>query len=552
MQGPIILLKEGSDSTEGKTQLVSNINACQAIGSTIATTLGPRGMDKLIIDASGKATISNDGATILKLLNVIHPAAKILVDIAKSQDAEVGDGTTSVVLLTCEYLNQAKSFVEDGVHPQIIMKSYKKATLMALEKLNELSVTIKKDNPKEFTEILTNLACTALSSKILAQSKRYFAEMVVQAVQMLQEPLMPLDMIGIKKVQGGSLEESMLIAGVAFKKTFSYAGFEMQPKKYTKDVKIAALNIELELKSEKENAEIRVDNAQEYQAIIDAEWTILYEKLENIHKSGAKVVLSKLPIGDVATQYFADRDLFCAGRVVEEDMKRTIKACGGSILTSVTNITPENLGTCQLFEEKQIGNERFNVLTGCPKARTCTIILRGAAEQLMDESERSIHDAIMVVRRAITSNQIVAGGGAVELELSKYLRDYSRTITGKEQALFEGLAKALEIIPRQLCDNAGLDPTNFMNALRQKHAQGEKWFGLNVNQSPTDNSDKDGSIRDNMMAYVWEPRSVKSNALSAALEATNLILSIDQTMRMPKAGQGMGSGAGAAQAMGMM
>ncbi|EDK99134.1 chaperonin subunit 7 (eta), isoform CRA_c, partial [Mus musculus] len=390
---PVILLKEGTDSSQGIPQLVSNISACQVIAEAVRTTLGPRGMDKLIVDGRGKATISNDGATILKLLDVVHPAAKTLVDIAKSQDAEVGDGTTSVTLLAAEFLKQVKPYVEEGLHPQIIIRAFRTATQL-----------------------------------------------------------------------------SQLVAGVAFKKTFSYAGFEMQPKKY-KNPKIALLNVELELKAEKDNAEIRVHTVEDYQAIVDAEWNILYDKLEKIHQSGAKVILSKLPIGDVATQYFADRDMFCAGRVPEEDLKRTMMACGGSIQTSVNALVPDVLGHCQVFEETQIGGERYNFFTGCPKAKTCTIILRGGAEQFMEETERSLHDAIMIVRRAIKNDSVVAGGGAIEMELSKYLRDYSRTIPGKQQLLIGAYAKALEIIPRQLCDNAGFDATNILNKLRARHAQ---------------------------------------------------------------------------------
>ncbi|KAG8134161.1 hypothetical protein E2320_007308 [Naja naja] len=360
MPTPVILLKEGTDTSQGIPQLVSNITACQSWQLSIF---------------AGKATISNDGATILKLLDVVHPAAKTLVDIAK-----------------------------------------------------------------ELRGLLEKCASTALSSKLISHQKDFFAKMVVDAVMMLDE-LLQIKMIGIKK-------DSQLVAGVAFKKTFSYAGFEMQPKKY-ESPKIALLNIDL-----------LPLVPQDYQAIVDAEWNILYDKLDKLHKSGAKVILSKLPIGDVATQYFADRDMFCAGR-----------ACGGSIQTSANALTDDVLGRCDLFEEAQIGGERYNFFTGCPKAKTCTIILRGGAEQFMEETERSLHDAIMIVRRAIKHDSVVAGGGAIEMEISKYLRDYSRTIPGKQQLLIGAYAKALEIIPRQLCDNAGFDATNILNQLRAKHAQ---------------------------------------------------------------------------------
>jgi len=534
MQPQILLLKEGTENTQGKQQVISNINACSAIVDAIRTTLGPRGMDKLIVDNRGKATISNDGATIMKLLDVVHPAAKTLVEIAKSQDAEVGDGTTSVVILAGEFLKQCKPFVEEGVHPRVIIKAFRKATKLALDKINDLGVKINKEDQQEYRSLLEKCAATSMSSKLIHQQKDFFSKMVVDAVMMLDE-LLPLNMIGIKKVQGGALEDTVLVPGVAFKKTFSYAGFEMQKKTYT-NPKIAMLNIELELKAEKENAEVRLDNVDEYQKVVDAEWNILYDKLDRICKSGATVVLSKLPIGDVATQYFADRDMFCAGRVPDEDLQRTMKACGGSIQSTVHDLNDQTLGTCETFEEKQVGGERFNFFYGCPKSQTCTIILRGGAEQFMEETERSLHDAIMIVRRAMKNDSVVAGGGAIDMELSKYLRNYSRTIAGKEQLIIGAMAKAFEVIARQLCDNAGFDATNILNKLRQKHAQDGIWWGVDIHNE---------NIADNFEACVWEPTIVKSNAIIAASEATCLLLSVDETVKNPRSGQGeqqMGGG----------
>ena len=352
------------------------------MAEAVRTTLGPRGMDKLIVDGKGSVTISNDGATILKKLDIVHPSAKTLVDIAKSQDDEVcppfhcptilpkflnfccfngqvGDGTTTVALLAAELLKQSKPFVEDGLHPQIIIKSFRKGRQLSVKKIEEIAVKFEGKDLKSKRSLLEKCALTSLSSKLVSQQKKFFASMVVDAVQHLDEHTLPLNMIGIKKVQGGGLEESLLVTGVAFKKTFSYAGFEMQPKAY-KNPKIALLNVELELKAEKDNAEVRVDSVEEYQKVVDAEWDILYNKLQKIYESGAKVVLSKLPIGDVATQYFADRDLFCAGRVPEDDLKRTMRSCGGSILTTCYDLNDETLGTCQEFEEIQIGGERYD------------------------------------------------------------------------------------------------------------------------------------------------------------------------------------------------
>lgn len=522
MRPGIILLRDGTDTSQGKGQLISNINACQAIVDAIRTTLGPRGMDKLMVDQYGKATISNDGATIMNLLDVVHPAARTLVDIAKSQDAEVGDGTTSVVLLAGELLKECKSFIEDNVHPQIIIRAYRSAVSLAIQRIKAIAVKIEKDNKEEMRELLLKCAATSLNSKLVSNHKAFFSKIVVDAVLMLDD-LLPLSMIGMKKVQGGTMEDTILVPGVAFKKTFSYAGFEMQPKS-SKNVKIALLNVELELKREKENAEIRVTNTDEYQAIVDAEWEILYDKLRKIQESGATVVLSKLPIGDVATQWFADRDMFCAGRVAEDDMQRTLRACGGAVQTSINDMTPDTLGFCEEFIEKQIGAERYNFFTGCPAGKSCTIIMRGGAEQFIEETQRSLHDAIMIVRRAIKNDSIVAGGGAIEMELSKFLREHARTIPGKQQLLIAAYAKALEVIPRQLVNNAGFDSVDILNKLRKKHSQDEDglWYGVDILNE---------DIADNMKGMVWEPALVRINALTAATEAACLILSIDETVK---------------------
>ncbi|XP_064994723.1 T-complex protein 1 subunit eta-like isoform X1 [Musa acuminata AAA Group] len=525
LQPQIILLKEGTDTSQGKAQVVSNINACTAVADAVRTTLGPRGMDKLIHDEKGSTTISNDGATIMKLLDIVHPAAKILVDIAKSQDSEVGDGTTTVVLLAGEFLKEAKPFIEDGVHPQNLIRSYRTASFLAINKIKEIAVSIEGKSLEEKKSLLAKCAATTLSSKLIGGEKEFFASMVVDAVLAIGNDDR-LNLIGIKKVPGGNMRDSFLVNGVAFKKTFSYAGFEQQPKKFL-NPKILLLNIELELKSEKENAEIRLSDPLQYQSIVDAEWNIIYDKLDKCVKSGAKIVLSRLAIGDLATQYFADRDIFCAGRVTEEDLLRVAAATGGTVQTSVNNVIDEVLGSCEVFEERQVGNERFNIFNGCPSGQTATIVLRGGADQFIDEAERSLHDAIMIVRRALKNSTIVPGGGAIDMELSRYLRLHARTIAGKSQLFINSYAKALEVIPRQLCDNAGFDSTDVLNKLRQKHASGEGAnFGVEINT---------GGIADSFANFVWEPAVVKINAINAATEAACLILSVDETVKNPKA-----------------
>ncbi|TFK70419.1 hypothetical protein BDN72DRAFT_818734 [Pluteus cervinus] len=525
MQPTIVLLKEGTDTSQGNPQLLSNISACLAIAETLASTLGPRGMDKLIVSDRGEAQITNDGATILKLLDIVHPAARTLVDIARAQDAEVGDGTTSVVLLAAQFLKEVRGMIEEGVSPHIIMKGFRKASQLALDRITQLQITVDKSDPERFHSLLLKCASTSMSSKLIHSEKPFFSKMVVDAVESLDPDDLDESLIGIKKIAGGGMQDSQLIQGVAFKKTFTYAGAEQQPK-YFKNPSILCLNVELELKAEKDNAEVRVEAVSEYQAIVDAEWEIIYRKLQAIEKTGAKVVLSKLPIGDLATQWFADRDIFCAGRVAAGDLRRVVQAVGGSIQSTCSDILPEHLGTCGVFEEKQIGGERYNIFEHCPKAKTCTLILRGGAEQFIEEVERSLHDAIMVVKRALRNGEVVAGGGAIEMELSAHIRQHALSIPGKLQLIMIAFAKALEIIPRQICDNAGLDATDILNKLRMRHKNGEKWFGVDV--------DGTEGIRDNLEAFVWEPSLIKLNAISSATEAACLILSIDETVRNPQ------------------
>lgn len=530
MQPTILLLKEGTDTSQGIPQLVSNINACQVIGDILRTTLGPRGMDKLIHN-NGKVVISNDGATIIKCLDIVHPASKTLVDIGKSQDDEVGDGTTSVVLLACELLKASKPFVEDSVHPQIIIRAFRNSCQFVLQKIRELAVSI--DNQSQLAdvvgfskrELLERCASTALNSKLICGQKDLFAPMAVDAIMALDDSL-DLKMVGIKKVPGGSVTDSFLVEGVCFKKTFSYAGFEQQPKSFDEPL-VAVLNVELELKNEKENAEIRLSDPEQYQSIVDAEWKIIYDKLDKIVQSGARVVLSKLPIGDLATQYFADRDIFCAGRVPDDDLERIARATGAAVQTSLNDLNDAVLGKCKKFEEKQVGDDRYNFLTGCPSAQACSIILRGGAEQFIAEAERSLHDAICIVRRAVKHSAVVAGGGAIEMELSRLLRDHAQTIHSKQQLIMLAFAKALEVIPRTLADNAGFDSTDVVTELRALHAKGGKWMGVDIENE---------GVCDTFKSFVWEPSLVKLNALASATEAACMILSVDETVKNPKAG----------------
>lgn len=517
----IVVLKEGTDASQGRGQIVSNINACVAVQDVLKPTLGPFGSDILLVGDNGHTTITNDGATILKMLDVVHPAAKVLVDVSRAQDCEIGDGTTSVTLLACEILKNCKAFIEEGMSSKVIISALRESCDLCVNRLREIELNLDSLTGLEEKDMLKQCALTAMNSKIIKQNGDFFSDLVVNAVLALDRDDLDESLIGVKKVSGGGMNESLFVNGVAFKKTFSYAGFEQQPKQFA-NPKILSLNLELELKAEKDNAEVRIEKVEDYQRIVDAEYKLIVDKLDQIVASGAQVVLSKLPIGDLATQYFADRGIFCAGRVPTDDLTRTIKAVGGVILTSVSDIQASDLGTCDEFEETQIGNERYNVFKGCPQAKTCTLVLRGGSIKIIDEIERSLHDAIMIAKRTIKNKQVVGGGGAIEMELSKYLRAHSRTVKGKKQLIIAQFAKSLEVIPRQLCENAGLDSVELLNQLRNVHSRGETWMGVDFDSN---------NVSDNLKRFIWEPSMVKVNALQSATEGACLILSVDETIK---------------------
>lgn len=482
-------------------------------------------------------------------MDIVHPAARALVDVARAQDAEVGDGTTSVVVLAGELLKQAKPYVEENVAPQVIIRAYRMAAELAAGKINSLAVPIPRENASEFRKLLERCARTSMYSKVISGQGDFLSKLVVDAVLSLDPKDPDERLIGMKRVPGGAVEDALLVPGVAFKKTFSYAGFEQQPKCF-ENPGILCLNVELELKAERDNAEVRLEKVSEYQAIVDAEWQLIQQRLEAIVATGAKVVLSKLPIGDLATQFFADREIFCAGRVPSDDMERVLKATGAPLHSTVSDLTSTDpLGKALKFEEKQVGGERWNFIytrgmgvqiyfaplanssldsadrnTSAPA--TTTLVLRGGSDHFIAEIERALHDAIMVVRRALVAEKFVAGGGAVEMELSRFLREEAKSRPGRDQLLLSAFAKALETLPRQLCDNAGCDATDLLTQLRKAHAvSGQIWAGLDLDS---------GSVIDTLAVGIWEPAIVKANMVAAACEAACTILSVDLSIKASK------------------
>ncbi|OIR58164.1 MAG: T-complex protein 1 subunit eta [Amphiamblys sp. WSBS2006] len=516
----IILLREGADVSQGRAQILANIDACLEVVGTVKTTLGPRGRDKLFVDDRGAMTISNDGATIMARLEVEHPCAKLLVDISKAQDAETGDGTTTVVVLSGELLKELGELLRSGASPNMLIGGLQEVAPVVLGEIEAIETQTRKAIDREKDTFLLRCAETALNSKLVYSQKEFFARMVVDAVSFLG-PKLSEKMVGVKHVSGGVLQDTQLVHGVAFKKTFSYAGFEQQPKRIEAP-KILCLKTELELKSEYENAEVRVETVADYQNIVDAEWEMIFGRLRKIEDSGANVVLSSLPVGDLATQYFADRNIFCAGRVPEGDIQRVLAAAGGSVQTTVSGLGQEHLGHAGLFEEREIGSERYNFLTECKESKTATVILRGGSSQFIDEVERSLHDAITIVRRVLTTKAVVPGAGATEMRISRALAEKAKTIAGKTQAVFYAASRAFEAIPRQIAENAALDSVLALAALRKKHAEKGDTFGIDIaSETPLDALEKS----------IIEPALVKRTAALAALETAAAILSIDYTIK---------------------
>ena len=513
---PYILLKKENFISNNNHTLFSNIESCVRTAKSIRSTMGPSSMDKIIFMDKCRHIITNDGATVLNYLNISHPISKMLVEISKSQDFEIGDGTTSVCLFSVELLLMSKKLIEEGIQPKNIAKNFRKSGLITIQLINEMSVKIFQANQGLIKKTLMSCCATSLNSKLISGKRHVFSEMIVN-ILMYMGNNSDSNMIAVKCIGGGSVNDTFFIKGIAIKKPFTYAGFEKQFKKYYFP-SILALNIELELMPEKYNAESKINRIKNHQAIIDAEWSIIYEKLDKIANSKAKVVFSKLPIGDLATQYFAERGILSGGRISNDDMTRISQGTYSEIITSISNVNNSALGKCNLIEERQIGNERLLIMLGC-KVETVTILLRGASENLLGETKRCLNDGIMIVKKTIKNHIIVGGAGAIEMRLACKLRKYAATLGGHEQLIFSKYAQALEIIPKTISENAGLDSMSLISELRFNHNNFDNWNGIDIEK---------GKMCDAFENYIWEPSLVKINMIQAATEAACIIITIDR------------------------
>ncbi len=511
---PVMILKEGSQRTTGVDARRSNIQAAKVIAEILATSLGPRGMDKMLIDAFGDVTITGDGATILKEMEVQHPAAKLLIEVAKAQDAEVGDGTTTVVVLAGKLLELGEELLEEGVHPTIVIEGYKKASDLALKVAEEVA------RPIDLTkEQLLRVVSSALSSKVVAETRDYLASLVVeaalQAVEMRDgKPYLDLDWIKIEKKKGKSIYETQLVRGIVLDKEVVHPGM---PKRVA-NAKIAILDAPLEIEKPEWTTKISVTSPDQIKAFLDQEAQILKAYVDHLASIGANVVITQKGIDEVAQHFLAKRGIMAIRRVKRSDIEKLARATGAKIITSIKDARPEDLGTAGLVEERKVGEEKMVFVEDIPNPRAVTILVRGGSDRILDEVERSLQDALHVSRDLFRDPKIVPGGGAFEVETARKVREYARKLPGKEQLAALKFADALEYIPTILALTAGLDPVDAIAELRRRHDNGELTAGVDVHG---------GKIADMAALNVWDPLIVKKQVIKSAVEAAIMILRID-------------------------
>jgi len=520
---PVLILKEGTGRKRGRDAQRNNIMAAKIIAEVLRTTLGPRGMDKMLIDSIGDITITNDGAAILKEIDVQHPAAKIMVEVAKTQDNQVGDGTTTAVVLAGELLKKAEGLLDQNIHPTIIVSGYRKAVNKALEILSSLGIPI---DIKDYA-VLKKVAKTSMGSKAVREASDHLAEIAIKAVEMITEKrgeknVADVDNIQVIKKEGKSLLETELVNGVILEKEVVHPGM---PKR-VEDAKIALVRCPLEVEKTEYSAEIRIRDPNQMKAFLDQETKMLQDMVDKIVKTGANVVICQKGIDDMAQYFLAKNGILAVRRAKESDMEKLAKATGGRIITNLDDLTEESLGYASLVEERKIGDDKMVFIQGCKNPKSVSILIRAGLERMVDEAERALHDALCVVRDVVEEPKIVAGGGAIEAELAKHLREYARMIGGREQLAIEAFADSLEVVPKTLAENAGLEPLDIIVSLRAEHEKEDgAYMGVNVFT---------GKVINTYEAGVIEPIRVKEHAIKSAGEAASMILRIDDVIAASK------------------
>ena len=520
---PVLILKEGASETRGNEAQRNNLYAARLISELVKTSLGPRGMDKMLVDSLGDVTITNDGATILKEIDVQHPAAKMLVEISKTTDNEVGDGTTSAVVLAGALLDKAEELLNKDVHPTIVVDGYRKAAEKALEILDEMSLKIKPSDKVS----LNHIAQTSMQTKLVADNSQDLASIIVDAMLQIAEKTdgesykVDIDNVKVEKKPGGSTDDTKLIRGIVLDKEVVHSGM---PKR-VENAKIALVNSALEIEKTEFSAEIRINDPLQMKKFLDEENSMLAAMVEKVESVNANVLICQKGIDDVAQSFLAKKGILAVRRAKESDMTKLARATGGRIVSNLEDLTAKDLGAAQLVEERKIETDKWVFIEGCKNPKAVTILVRGGSQRVVDEAERSMHDAIMVVKDVLEKPAIVAGGGAPEAEISSKLREYASKLSGREQLAVLKFADALEVIPLTLAENAGMDPIDTQVDIRAKHGQGKKWFGINV---------RTGKVSDMMSDDVVEPVAVKEQIIRASTEAASMILRIDDVIAAGK------------------
>jgi thermosome len=520
----IIVLREGTERTKNRDAQTNNIAAARAVADAVRSTLGPKGMDKMLVDSMGDVVITNDGVTILKEIEIQHPAAKMVVEVAKTLDSECGDGTTSSVIMAGELLKNAESLIEQHIHPTIIANGYKLAAAEALNVLDTIAVPVSAEDIK----MLTKVAMTAMTGKSVGGQRDFLADLSVQAIKAIAEKndkkwTVDVDNIKVEKKTGGSIADTEIIKGIALDKE------RVHPRmaKQVSNAKIALISVALEIKKTEVEAKIQITDPNQMQRFLDEEEATLKRMVDKIKKAGANVVFCQKGIDDLVQHYLAKQGIFAARRLKESDMEKISKATGANIVGNIDELSATDLGVAGMVEEKKIGESEMTFITGCKNPKAVSVIIRGGTDHVIDEVERALHDSLRVVGIALEDGKVVPGGGAPEIELSLRLASFATTIGGREQLAIEAFANAMEVIPRALAENGGLDVIDTVIQLKSAHEKKNgQTMGINLDTGKAD---------DMLMLNVIEPLRVKTQAVKSATEVASMILRIDDVIASRKA-----------------
>ncbi len=516
--GPVLVLKESALQQKGRDAQKNNIAAAKLVAELVKTSLGPRGLDKMLVDSLGDVTITNDGATILKEIDAQHPAAKMMVEISKTIDTEVGDGTTSSVVFAGALLEKAEKLLEKDVHSTLIVDGYQAASLKALELLAELAKSIQPDD----SESLIKIAKTSMQSKLVSDDSESLSKLIVSAVLKIADKnengySVDLDNLKVEKKSGGSVQDTALINGIVLDKEVVHSGM---PTKIQK-AKIALVNAALEVEKTEVSSEIRISDPSQMQMFLEEENRMLKGMVDKLHSVGANVLICQKGIDDIVQHYLSKQGILAVRRVKESDMTKLSKATGGRITSNLDDISEKDLGSAEIVQQKKIESDKWVFIEGCSNPHAVTVLIRGGSQRVVDEADRSIHDALMVVKDVIEKPLIVAGGGSPEAYLAGKIKQWADSFDGREQLAIKQYAESLETIPLTIAENAGMDPIDSLIALRAKQNSGEKTTGINA---------REGKIGDAYSLDIVEPLVVKEQIIKSATEAACMILRIDDVI----------------------